>query len=173
MERKKVLITSILSFLVIFIYIFGSKVEVRDVPKNIRVNKVQSNKQYVEGMDNEKNAKNIELNKDNKENSNKDGNIANSSSNDDSETSVAKYRDGTHKGSGKGFKGDIEVEVQVENGKIVGINIINSNDDEAYFDNAKNVIDKIIEVQDLNVDVVGGATYSSNGIIEAVKSALK
>ena len=43
---------------------------------------------------------------------------------------------------------------------------------EAFFNRAKGVIDKIIAGQTLDVDVVSGATYSSNGIISAVKNAL-
>ena len=41
-----------------------------------------------------------------------------------------------------------------------------------FFNRAKAVIDRIIEKQSLDVDVVSGATYSSNGIISAVKNAL-
>lgn len=37
---------------------------------------------------------------------------------------------------------------------------------------AKAVIDRIIAGQTLDVDVVSGATFSSNGIISAVKNAL-
>lgn len=44
--------------------------------------------------------------------------------------------------------------------------------DEAFFNWAKGVIDKIISSQSLDVNVVSGATYSSNGIISAVKNAL-
>lgn len=173
MEKRKVLITSSLCFLVIFIYIFGSKVEVKTNIKAININKVQSKKQDIEAVDNGKKKKNIQINRENQIDSNNNENNTNSVNDNESEINTGKYKNGIHKGSGKGFKGDIEVEVNVEEGKIVEINILNSNDDEGYFDNAKNVIYKIIESQDLDVDVVGGATYSSNGIIEAVKSALK
>ena len=35
------------------------------------------------------------------------------------------------------------------------------------------VLDKMLQKQSTNVDVVSGATYSSNGIINAAKEALK
>lgn len=41
-----------------------------------------------------------------------------------------------------------------------------------YFANAKGVINKILSGQTPNVDAVSGATYSSNGIIQAVQNAL-
>lgn len=83
-------------------------------------------------------------------------------------------KDGTFTGNGEGFRGNIEVEVLVKDGKIIEINIINSSDDKAFLNKAsKGIIEKIINEQNTDVDVVSGATYSSNGIINAVKDALK
>ena len=45
-------------------------------------------------------------------------------------------------------------------------------EDAAFFGRAKGVIDKILSGQKTDVDVVSGATYSSRGIISAVKNAL-
>lgn len=80
--------------------------------------------------------------------------------------------DGVYKGTGTGFAGDITVSVQIQDKKIVSIDIIRFSDDEAFFSRAKAVIDIIIEGQTLDVDTVSGATYSSRGIISAVKNAL-
>lgn len=80
--------------------------------------------------------------------------------------------DGVYKGTGTGFAGDITVSVQIKDKQIVSIDIISSSDDEAFFTRAKAVIDKIIEGQTLDVDTVSGATFSSRGIINAVKNAL-
>ncbi len=80
--------------------------------------------------------------------------------------------DGVYKGSGTGFAGDITVSVQIQDKKIVSIDIIRFSDDEAFFLRAKAVIDIIIEGQTLDVDTVSGATFSSRGIINAVKNAL-
>lgn len=80
--------------------------------------------------------------------------------------------DGFYKGSGTGFAGTVSVSVEIKDKSIIAINILSTQDDEAFFNRAKGVIDKIIAGQTLDVDVVSGATYSSNGIISAVKNAL-
>lgn len=80
--------------------------------------------------------------------------------------------DGVYKGSATGFSGPVTVAVTIMDKKITSIDILSSTDDEAFFNRAKGVIDRIISSQSLDVDVVSGATYSSNGIIGAVKNAL-
>lgn len=81
--------------------------------------------------------------------------------------------DGTYYGTGTGFAGKIKVAVTVKDKQITAIEIVeNEADDDAFFSRAKGVIDKIISGQTLEVDAVSGATYSSNGIISAVKNAL-
>ena len=83
------------------------------------------------------------------------------------------YVDGTYTGSGTGFGGTITVQVTVSNHKIASINILDASSETAsYFANAQGVISRIISSQSPNVDAVSGATYSSNGIISAVQSAL-
>ena len=83
------------------------------------------------------------------------------------------YVDGTYTGSGTGFGGTITVQVTVSNHKIACINILDASSETAsYFANAQGVISRIISSQSPNVDAVSGATYSSNGIISAVQSAL-
>ena len=80
--------------------------------------------------------------------------------------------DGVYKGSATGFSGPVTVAVTIMDKKITSIDILSSTDDEAFFNRAKGVIDRIISSQSFDVDVVSGATYSSNGIIGAVKNAL-
>ncbi len=80
--------------------------------------------------------------------------------------------DGVYKGSATGFSGPVTVAVTIMDKKITSIDILSSTDDEAFFNRAKDVIDRIISSQSFDVDVVSGATYSSNGIIGAVKNAL-
>lgn len=91
-------------------------------------------------------------------------------------TNVAKgsfdLADGVYKGTGTGYAGDITVSVQIKDKQIVAIDILSTSDDAAFFNRAKAVIDRIIEGQTLDVDTVSGATFSSNGIISAVKNAL-
>lgn len=82
--------------------------------------------------------------------------------------------DGVYTGIGKGFRGDMIVDVTIKNSKIVGVTVTDNVDDKKWFDRANNVIPaKIIETQSTNIDVVSGATYSSIGIIEGVNNALK
>lgn len=91
-----------------------------------------------------------------------------------SENVSGTYKDGTYQGTGTGFQGKITVKVTIKYSKITQIQIVkNEKDDAAYFNRALGVIDNIIALQRTDVDVVSGATYSSNGIIEAVKNALK
>ncbi|WP_084145897.1 FMN-binding protein [Anaerovorax odorimutans] len=86
---------------------------------------------------------------------------------------AAGIADGVYTGEGKGFKGTTVVEVTVKDQKIAKIEIISNQDDEKWFERAKNIIlDKIIEEQSTDVDLVSGATYSSIGIRDAVIDAL-
>lgn len=80
--------------------------------------------------------------------------------------------DGIYKGTGTGYAGEISVAVTIKDKQITAIDILSSSDDAAFFNRAKGVIDRIIAGQTMEVDVVSGATYSSNGIISAVKNAL-
>ena len=83
------------------------------------------------------------------------------------------WKDGTYTGSGKGFGGTISVKVTVEDGKISAIDVTSASGETAsYFSKAKGIIPKMISGQTTNVDVASGATYSSNGIITAVRNAL-
>ena len=84
-----------------------------------------------------------------------------------------KYEDGIYTGTGKGYRGDIEVEVTVEEGCITGIEIISTRDDGRYINMAAgSIISDILQNQDTDVDSVSGATYSSMGLKQAVEDAL-
>lgn len=93
---------------------------------------------------------------------------------EDTQTATGSFElaDGVYKGSATGFSGHVTVAVTIMDKKITSIDILSSTDDEAFFNRAKGVIDRIIASQSFDVDVVSGATYSSNGIIGAVKNAL-
>lgn len=93
---------------------------------------------------------------------------------EDTQTATGSFElaDGVYKGSATGFSGPVTVAVTIMDKKIISIDILSSTDDEAFFNRAKGVIDRIIASQSFDVDVVSGATYSSNGIIAAVKNAL-
>lgn len=83
------------------------------------------------------------------------------------------YRDGTYTGTGTGFSGPITVQVVIEGGKIKDITVVSSTDDSPYLQNASALLKQIVALQSTNVDTVSGATYSSAGLISAVRDALQ
>ena len=86
---------------------------------------------------------------------------------------MADYADGTFTGSGAGLWGDVTVNVTVVEGKIAAIDLVSSQETEAYFATVWPAIpDAIIAAQSTDVDIVAGATYASQGVIDAVKAAL-
>lgn len=89
-------------------------------------------------------------------------------------TQESKYTDGVYEGVGEGFGGKIKVNVTIENDTITSVEIASaSGEDPAYLNTAKALINDITDEQSVDVDTVSGATYSSKGIIAAVKAALK
>lgn len=101
------------------------------------------------------------------------GNAAGSAPSVSKVSESGKWKDGTYTGSGKGFGGTISVKVTVKDGKISAIDVTSASGETAsYFSKAKGIIPKMISGQTTNVDAASGATYSSNGIITAVRNAL-
>ena len=87
--------------------------------------------------------------------------------------SSQQYVDGTYEGTGTGFRGTTKVSVVVSGGKITKITTVSYKDDAQYYNKAFTTISKsIISSQSADVDAVSGATYSSQGIMEAVQNAL-
>ena len=86
---------------------------------------------------------------------------------------AAAYKDGTYYGTGTGFGGTLKVKVVISRGKITSIEVVENHDDSSYLNRAEALIDNIISSQSTNVDVISGATYSSNGIKSAVRDALR
>mgnify|MGYP000051955008 CR=1 FL=1 len=57
--------------------------------------------------------------------------------------------------------------------EITAVDILSaSGETGSYFASAQGVVSKVLSSQSPNVDAVSGATYSSNGIIQAVQNAL-
>ena len=97
---------------------------------------------------------------------------AEDSASSDAET-ASLYADGTYTGEAQGYGGTVSVEVTIQDGTITDVAIVSAKqEDAAYFDAAKGVIDEILEAQTTEVDTVSGATFSSNGILHAVADAL-
>ena len=85
---------------------------------------------------------------------------------------IGQLNDGTYTGSARGYKSVIIVQVTISGGKIADIQVVSQGDDEPYFSNARAVIQRVISSQSMSVDTVSGATYSSTGILVAIKNAL-
>ena len=74
---------------------------------------------------------------------------------------------------GTGLRGTTTVKVTVSGGQITSIEVESYQDDSQYFNRAQStVISEILSSQSINVSTVSGATFSSNGILEAVADAL-
>lgn len=77
-----------------------------------------------------------------------------------------------YEGTGSGFAGDVTLSVAMDGNKIDAINIVGHSETEGISDPAfSEVIPAILGAQDLNVDDVAGATYTSTAIKEAVQEA--
>jgi uncharacterized protein with FMN-binding domain len=87
-------------------------------------------------------------------------------------TTLGTYPDGIYTGKALGMNAMITVSVTVENGEIADVVIESSMEDEPYLSDSLTVIDDIVNSGSTDVDVVSGATYTSGGIIDAVKNAL-
>ena len=87
-------------------------------------------------------------------------------------TAPSIYLDGIYTAEAMGFEGQITVQVTVAEDKITDITILSAEDEEEYLSRAKQVVPAILEGQSPNVDAISGATYSSTGILNAVKLAL-
>ncbi len=87
-------------------------------------------------------------------------------------TAPSTYLDGIYTAEAIGFEGRITVQVTVAEDQITDITILSAEDEEEYLSRAKQVTPAILEGQSPNVDAVSGATYSSTGILNAVKLAL-
>ena len=87
-------------------------------------------------------------------------------------TAPSTYLDGIYTAEAMGFEGQITVQVTVEADQITAITLLRAEDEEEYLARAKQVIPAILESQSPSVDAVSGATYSSTGILNAVKLAL-
>ena len=87
-------------------------------------------------------------------------------------TDSLNLNDGVYTGSGQGFNGPIRVRITVSGGNITNVEILSHSDDAPYFNRAKAVIGRLLGKPGKSVDTVSGATYSSRGIIDAVRNAL-
>lgn len=84
------------------------------------------------------------------------------------------YLDGVYTATAEGFGGPIAVQVTIAGDNITDITIVSyEGETTSYFAKARSVVSAILESgTPAGVDAVSGATYSSTGILNAVKQAL-
>lgn len=82
------------------------------------------------------------------------------------------YKDGVYFGTGTGFRGEIEVGLTIVDRTIKAVVVTKTEDDAAFFGRTKAVIDQVLKRQKTKIDAVSGATFSSKGILEAIRQAL-
>lgn len=82
-------------------------------------------------------------------------------------------KDGSFTGIGIGFGGQIQVEVKIEDEKIIDIKSINHNETKGYYEEVfRNISREIVETQSIKIDTISGATATSRGFLSAIKSGL-
>lgn len=82
------------------------------------------------------------------------------------------YRSGTFSGSGHGKYSNVVLNVTIDDGKITAIDVVSQNETPHFWNKATAMFDRIISANSTDVDVVTGATKSSNAIKTAVNEAL-
>lgn len=89
------------------------------------------------------------------------------------EIDLSAVPDGLYTGTGEGLFGDIVVEVEVAGGEILSVEVISQEETAEYYKESYPLIpERIVEEQSLDIDTTTGATFSAEGIIEAVRNAL-
>ena len=85
------------------------------------------------------------------------------------------WRDGTYRGTGYGFhQGEIVLDVTVSGGEIEKVELV-SQQGQSYWDDfdVPSIFKRIVQSNSPEVEVVSGATQSSNGVKQAVRNALE
>ncbi|KPU43754.1 electron transport complex subunit RsxG [Oxobacter pfennigii] len=84
-----------------------------------------------------------------------------------------KYTPGTYKAAVKGFNGDVTVTITVDADKITNVSVEGPKETPNIGGQAvKELSENIISKQSAEIDIVSGATTTSNAAIEAAKTAL-
>ena len=84
------------------------------------------------------------------------------------------FEDGVFEGEADGYGGPVRVRVTVKDGYMESIEATeHSKEDPAYYMLAEEVLARMIEAQSTEIDTVSGATFSSAGLIGAVRSAVE
>ncbi len=83
------------------------------------------------------------------------------------------FNDGVWTGTGNGRNGDIKIEITVQNGKIASGKVLQEEETDFAKPAIQKVIDLAVKTQKVNgLDVVTGATITSNATMEALQNAI-
>ena len=84
------------------------------------------------------------------------------------------FKPGVYEGTGRGFRGNVRVKVQVSAAGIEDI-VISDHMETIYPGTAamEELLDLVLEYGTTDLDAVSGATFSSKGFLEAVEDALQ
>ncbi len=88
-----------------------------------------------------------------------------------SQIDIESIEDGTYIGEYSSPPVNAEVQVEVRDGKITDIEILEH--DHGQGESAEAIVDSVIAEQKIDVDSISGATYSSRVILKAIEDALK
>jgi fumarate reductase flavoprotein subunit len=81
-------------------------------------------------------------------------------------------QDGIWTGSGEGFKGEMIIQITTKDGKIVDTELLSIKDSDFAKEYALQLLDVIEDKGTVEgVDALSGATYTSRGVLDAVKQA--
>ncbi|MCL2833990.1 MAG: FMN-binding protein [Treponema sp.] len=82
------------------------------------------------------------------------------------------YTPGVYEGCGRGYRGDIRVQVFVSKNGIEDIDILENDEDDYAAAAMEELRDLVLDTGDLYLDAVSGATVSSSGFLQAMDEAL-
>lgn len=83
-------------------------------------------------------------------------------------------KDGTYEGVASGYGPNLTVSVVVKNGAVTRVQVVKHNEVNSRFYSRpiQTIPSEIVSAQSLDVDMVAGATFTSTGILNAVRDAL-
>lgn len=85
---------------------------------------------------------------------------------------AAVLKDGVYTGQSNGYKGPVRVQVTVKDGKISAVDVTHCRDSRAR-KVMKEIPRRIVSTNSVDVDVISGATITSQAIKSAVRKALE
>lgn len=90
-------------------------------------------------------------------------------------TSAAGLKDGTYEVNETGHNGPIDFTIEIKDGKIAAIDVVNSYETPGVSTKAleTDLPEKVIETQSIGVDAINGATISSRALLSAVKKSIE